>query len=226
MDCPKCGIHNRDDSERCRMCGNPLRRPQQKISGPTKVCPFCHTVNEKDAPFCSGCGKPMGAVKVDLSEDRARRMKEDARIYTDYATSPLRSARSYTAGILLLVITTFVAFDMVLTFVILWDFSTTSRYDELVAGNSLYATAFNNLMACQVIRLVFMVMTGLGAMAAMRKMNFGLAILGGVFGILALGTSVLALVLGFWLLLSIALFVAALLAIGLVIAARREFSIA
>jgi hypothetical protein len=226
LDCPKCGVHNRKDAERCRMCGNPMRQPPREIVGPTKVCPFCHTVNEKDAPFCSDCGKPMGAVVIDAGEERRKRERESARIYTDYATGPVRTARLGTAGIILLMVVAFVAVDMALTFFILWDFSTTSDYQELVASNSLYATAFANLMACQVIRLIFLALTAMGAMAAMRKLNFGLAIAGAVFGVFALGTSVFALVSGFWLLITSALFIGNLVALGFIIASRREFSIA
>jgi len=207
------------------MCGSPIRQAPKAIVGPTKTCLFCHAVNEKDAPFCSGCGKPMGSVPVDLSEGKIRRERDDARIYTDYATGAVRSSRASTAGILLLVIVAFVAMDMVITVTTLWDFSTTREYDELVAGNSVYETAFANLLACQVIRLMFVVVVVLGAVSAMRRMRFGFAVIGCVFAIFCLGTNILALVSGFWMLVSIVLFFAALVSLGLVIASRREFSI-
>lgn len=48
MECPKCGVGNWEDAERCRICGAELT-PRRRPSGPVKECAFCRALNEVDA---------------------------------------------------------------------------------------------------------------------------------------------------------------------------------
>ena len=76
------------------------------------------------------------------------------------------------------------------------------------------------------MRVVFACIALVGALAAIRRLNFGLAVLGGIFGILALGSSIMAVVWGVWFLITGVLFLAAILALILVAISRREFMLA
>jgi len=96
-------------------------------------------------------------------------------------------------------------------------------YDELVEQNPQYKSLIPNLVVCESLRIVFACIMIVGAFSAIRRLNFGLALLGTIFGILALGSSILALVWFPFLLTTGALFIGLLIALGMILLSRREF---
>ncbi len=228
MDCDKCGTHNLDGAERCRLCGNPFVK-QGGSSSPERVCPFCHTKNPLDSPFCSGCNRLISPMKDKLPQEEERKSKREKyydRIYADYPSSGLRSARLGLAGIIFIMCSFFVFVDIAFTLGLGYEATQMEDYDRLLDRTPALKSAIPNLVACQGIRVVFASLAVLGGLAAMRKVQFGFAVAGGVFSIFALGTSVLALILGWWLILTGILFLAAILGLVLVIISRREFKLA
>ena len=224
MDCPRCGTRNLDGSESCRMCGNPFTLDEGP-KGPSRECPFCKTKNALDAPFCSGCNRPMAPMrsKVFTEEKKAKKEKFYDRTIEDYARSPMRTARLSLAGIIFFMIGFFVLVDVTFTLGLGWEVTQTEDYDRLLDENPALGSAIPNLVACQGIRIVFACLAILGGFAAIRRMQFGLAAAGGVFSIFALGTSVLVLLLGWWMMLSGVLFLGAILGLIFVIISKREF---
>ena len=51
MDCPSCGLENRDDASFCGDCGATLA---QEI-----ICPNCRRSNPAGRKFCDGCGRNL-----------------------------------------------------------------------------------------------------------------------------------------------------------------------
>jgi hypothetical protein len=225
MECPKCVVANKEEAERCRICGAELR-PRKRKAGPSKECPFCKAQNEGDAVFCVNCNKLLGEPTkkaIDGEEPKQRKEKYYDRTYTDYATSPLRTARTSFGGIIFLMAGVFALIDVLFTLGLGWEATQMEDYDELLRENPALKSAIPNLVACQAIRIVFACLALLGGLAALRRMQFGLAVAGGVFAILAVMTSVIALLLGMWLLLTGVFFLAAILGLILVLISRREF---
>jgi len=225
MECPKCGVANKEGAERCRICGAELR-PRKRKAGLSKECPFCKARNEAGAVFCASCNKLLGEPTkkaIDGEEPKQKKEKHYDRTYEDYATSPLRTARTSFGGIIFMMAGVFALIDILFTLGLGWEATQTEDYDELLRENPALKSAIPNLAACQGIRIVFACLAILGGLAAMRRMRFGLAVAGGVFAILAVMTSVIALFVGAWSLLTGAFFLAAILGLILVLISRREF---
>lgn len=225
MDCPKCGTHNLEGVERCRLCGSPLSADQDS-SGATKECPFCHTKSPINSPFCLGCNRLISPMKRKLPKEEKKRIKKEKyndRTYADYPSSSLRTARLGLAGIIFIMCSFFVFVDIAFSLGLGWEAAQSREWEELERENPALKTAVSNLVVCQAIRVVFVCLALLGGIAAVRKVRFGFAVAGGVFAIFSLLTSVLALVLGWWLILTGILFLAAILGLILVIISRREF---
>src|SRR4030066_171660 len=218
MECPKCGVANREEAERCRRCGAQLRL-MMSMHLPSKECPFCKKLNANDATFCVNCNRHLGGTsKKTLIEEekKAREERYYDRTYADYATSAKSTARLGLAGTIMLMVGLFIFLDVAFSLGIGYQVTQMDVYDELVQENPRYKSFFPNLAVCESLRIVFGCITFVGAFAAIRRLNFGLALMGCVFGILALGSSILALVWWIWLLITGLLFFAVIIALGMV----------
>ena len=229
MDCPKCGVHNRNDAERCRMCGNPMRLIQRRPSGPTKTCPFCHTLNDKDAPFCTECKRPLGTrtakvLEADMVKEREKRTYD--RTWADAPASALRTARCSVGGILMLMVAMFIVADIAFTIAESYRETQMAGFDRVAEQYPALKSFMANIVVCQSIRLVFALLAFFGAVAAIRRINYGVGIIGGVFGIVGLLMSISALVYAVWLLVAFLVFAMAVIALILVAISRREFKLA
>ncbi len=227
MECPKCGVANKDDLEKCRICGTDLR--PMGPTGQMKACPFCKALNEFDAVFCVSCNKPFGEQKgpdVDAIFSRGRVGKSYDRTYTDAPGSAAREARLGTAGILLLMISLWALLDILFTSGILYSAAHSSDYDRLKDDYPQLKTLLADIAVCESIRVVFLVLAFVGAITSVRRLNFMLAMLGAIFGLLLTMSSLLALAWGTWFLITIVMFFMAIIAILLIAFSRREFMLA
>ncbi|OGS56665.1 MAG: hypothetical protein A3K60_01515 [Euryarchaeota archaeon RBG_19FT_COMBO_56_21] len=161
--------------------------------------------------------------KAPKKEKKSKAEKYYDRTYADYSASGLRTARLGLAGIIFIMVSFFVFADIAFTLGIGWEAAQSQEWEELERENPTLKAAISNLVVCQVIRVVFVCLALLGGVAAVRKVQFGFAVTGGVFAILSLMTGVLALLFGWWLILTGILFLAAILGLVLVIISRREF---
>jgi hypothetical protein len=109
---------------------------------------------------------------------------------------------------------------------ILYTAVQSSEYDELKGQYPQLKTLFADLAVCESIRLVFMLITFVGAITAVRRLNFGLALLGAIFSLLLIMSSLLALTWGIWFLITLVLFFASIIAVLLIVFSRREFMLA
>jgi hypothetical protein len=225
MECPKCGVANKDDLEKCRMCGTDLR-PRRGPTGSTKSCPFCKALNESDAVFCISCNRPFGEQKgpsVDAIFGKDKAQKYYDRTYADAPSSALRAARTGTAGIILLMITLWAFLDIIFTLGIGYTVTQMDEFDQLEHDNPQLKSFFADLTVCESIRVVFMLLAFVGAITSIRRLNFGLALIGAIFALLLMISSILALLWGVWFLITVVLFFASIVALLLIVFSRREF---
>jgi len=195
----------------------------------TKVCPFCNARNDVDAVFCARCNKFLGEpTKKMLIQERKKEKKESSfdRTYADYPTSAKNTARLGQAGIWMMIIGILLIVDVVLSFGLAWQLTQAEDYDEIVRDNPEIETLIPSLAVCESIRLIFACFTIIGGLSAMRRMNFGLAILGCVLGLLASISSFLALVWIVWGAFMLLGFLGSIAALVQVLLARREFKLA
>jgi len=217
MDCPKCGTHNLDDAEHCRICGASFSA-RKVPAGPSKTCQFCKTPNDPDAPFCTKCGKYLGAIETERTPRKEKQKKEYIRTYDDYAASAKRTARANVGGIVIILVAFFALADAIITAAIVLP-----EYDTITSVNPALKAAIANLVTCQAIRIVFVVLAFMGGFFAIKRMNWGFAIVGGVMSILAVITGLLWLVFPVWGLIELVLFLGAIVAVMLIGISRREF---
>lgn len=225
MECPKCGTANKEDAARCRICGAELM-PKLGGASATKMCPFCNARNEIDAVFCARCNKLLGeptkkTLKTEEAKEKVEKLYE--RRYSDYPSSAQRTARLGLAGIILIMAGIFSIADVAFTIGIGVQITHMQEYDELVEEDPRVKTFLPNLAACESIRLVFACIALFGGLAAMRRLGFGMAAAGAIFGILASGSSIMALVWAVWGALMALLFLGSILALVLIAISRREF---
>lgn len=57
--CPQCGATNKENSNFCEVCGEPLKTTQ-------KLCPECGTENVEIANFCENCGTSLEMIKSNM----------------------------------------------------------------------------------------------------------------------------------------------------------------
>ena len=225
MDCPKCGVHNLEDAERCRICGNALR-PKNEPTGPSKECPLCKTRNDLDAPFCSGCGKPLGSVAIKEVEKKTKREKYYDRTYADYPGSAMRTAWAGVGGILIVMAAFFALVDANFTIAVSWQVTRLADYDRLLRENPQLKDVITNLVVCQGLRFVFIIIAFAGGIFAIRRLRWGLAMVGGILGILALMSGLLFLIVPFWGWIELVLLCGAVVGVIQVGVSRREFLLA
>jgi hypothetical protein len=224
MDCPKCGTSNRDDDEVCRMCGQRLKN-EAIVSGKIVSCPSCRTENPSERRTCSVCGKPlyMGAAKIAPEDDYDWRKPE--RTYLDYATSASRTMTTGTGGALILLAAFTALADIVITLMVTYDVTQLADYRDLTDSYPALEDAVNTMVACQALRFVFVAIAFMGGTLAMKRSRWGLAMLGGVFSVLALMSSLLAFVMPWWLLIVFLVWCGAIIGTIMVGISRREFVI-
>jgi len=182
-----------------------------------------------DAAFCARCNKHLGGTsKQALAEDEAKAKKEryNDRTYADYPSSAKATARLGLAGTIMIMAGFLTFLDVAFSLGIGFSITQMDVYDELVQQNPQYKSFIPNLVVCESLRIVFALILFVGGFAAIRRLNFGLAIMGCVFGILALGSSILALVWFPWLLMTGVLFLGLFIALGMILLSRREFMLA
>lgn len=223
VDCQKCGVHNPEGVERCKICGTPLSVPKAP-SGPTRECPFCGTENDKEAPFCSTCNKPLYSLEGKAEKtEKAKREKYYDRTYVDYPGSAARTARAGLGGILIMMAALFALIDALFTLLISWEMSQLADYNQLVAENPQLEGVLSSLVVCEGLRIVFIIIAIMGAVFAVRRSRWGLAMIGGIFSILSVGSSFLMLVIPLWIFIVLALGIGAIIGVILVGVSRREF---
>ena len=210
------------------MCGAELK-PRKPRAGPSRVCPFCGAQNEMDAVFCESCNKLIGgtAKKADKEELKTRKKeKYYDRTYADYPSSALRTARASMGGILIMMVGVFVMIDVVFTLGIGWEITHMRDYDELARQYPTLKSAIANLTVCQGLRVVFACLALMSGFFAVQRIQYGLAIVGGILAILAVMTSFMALTNGIWLMLVGVFFLMAIIGLVMVAVSRREFMLA
>ena len=223
MDCPKCGVHNPEGIERCKICGTELGAPKGP-TGPMRKCPFCGVENDKEAPFCSACNRPLYTLEGKAKKpEKKKREKYYERSYADYPTSAARTWRVGLGGILIMMAAFFALIDAIFTLLISWEISNLADYDQLVRENPELEGVLSSLVVCEGLRIVFILIALMGGFFAVRRLRWGLAMLGGIFGILALLSSFLVLVIPFWAAIVGVLFIGSIIALVLVGTSRKEF---
>ena len=224
MDCPKCGVNNRDDADVCRICGQRLRN-EAIASGQVVRCPSCRAENPSDRKICSVCSKPlrMGAAKIEAQDEYD--WKKPERTYLDYATSSSRTMTAGTGGALIFLAAFVALVDIVITLMVTYDMTQLADYRELTRAYPTLEDAVATMVACQAMRMVFVVIAFMGGVLAMRRLRWGLAMVGGVFGVIALMMSTLVLVVPFWLLVVFLVWCGAIIGTVMVGISRREFVI-
>jgi hypothetical protein len=225
LDCPKCGVHNIEGAERCRICGNALT-PENEPTGPSKECPLCKTRNDLDAPFCSGCGKPLGSVAIKEIKKKTKREKYYDRTYADYPGSAMRTAWAGVGGILIVMAAFFALVDAIFTIAVSWQVTRLADYDRLLRENPQLKDVITNLVVCQGLRFVFIIIAFAGGIFAIRRLRWGLAMVGGILGILALMSGLLFLIVPFWGWIELVLLCGAVVGVIQVGVSRREFLLA
>ncbi len=223
MDCPKCGTHNLDDAERCRLCGAPLRLRAASYSGPTKNCAFCGTINELEAPFCTGCGRPMGSTYSKTVEKKEKKTKYYDRTYADYPASAARTARVGVGGVLIIMGAFFALVDAVFTTIIFYQATLLPEYGHMLRENPDLQGVVSSMIVCQGLRLIFVVIAFAGGIFAVQRLRWGLSITGGVMCILGLGSGIMLLVIPFWGLIELLLLVCVLIGVVMIGISRKEF---
>jgi ribosomal protein L40E len=219
LDCPKCGTHNLDSAESCRMCGNSFKVREVPV-GPSKICQFCRSANDPDAPFCTSCGKYLGAIETEKTLRKEKREKEYVRRYDDYATSAKRVAWTSAGGIVLIIVAAFALVDVIITLAMVMP-----EYDTLTTQNPALKAAYANLVTCQALRVVFVVLAFMGGFFAIKRTNWGFAIVGGVMCLFAVITGLLWLALPVWALIELVMFLGTIVAVVMVGVSRREFMV-
>ena len=66
--CPQCGATNKENSNFCEVCGEPLKTTQ-------KFCPECGTENVEIAKFCENCGTSLETLKPKIKSLKDKYME-------------------------------------------------------------------------------------------------------------------------------------------------------
>ena len=115
--------------------------------------------------------------------------------------------------------------DIVITLMVTYDMTQLADYRELTRAYPTLEDAVATMVACQAMRMVFVVIAFMGGVLAMRRLRWGLAMVGGVFGVLAVMSSLLVLTMPFWLLVVFLVWCGAIIGTIMVGISRREFVI-
>ncbi len=199
------------------MCGNSFKAQKVPV-GPSKVCQFCKSANDPDAPFCMTCGKYLGSIETEKTVRKEKREKEYIRRYDDYAASAKMVARTNAGGIVFIIVGAFALVDAIITLAIVMP-----EYDTLTTQNPAFKAAYANLVTCQALRVVFVVLAFMGGFFAIKRTNWGFAMVGGIMGLFAVITGLLWLAFPVWALIELVLFLGAIVAVVMVGISRREF---
>lgn len=72
IECPHCGVSNREESKFCASCGQPLDAVNEL------ACPMCSAENPPESTVCSECGARLVPVAGPPSEEESEFVEEEA----------------------------------------------------------------------------------------------------------------------------------------------------
>lgn len=180
--CQHCGTINVSGSDKCRLCGKPLSHERRPGS---RVCAHCGEPLDDGAEMCNACTRPVRDVVMSNLPEQVG--ETECVHWSEKPAAPGRSARVAMAGIMILMAGAFgigqgvVALDPGLSESLLKAIESVVPWTETM----------DDWVAEYVVLQAWTVIAGLLAIAggvfALTRTRYEFAVMGGIFGMLAIG---------------------------------------
>ena len=182
--CPHCGTMNAPESDRCRLCGKLMAHEHVRAPG-TLVCPHCGEVVEEGAELCNSCTMPLRDVVMrNLPKDLTQ---AECVHWSEKPAAAGRSARVVMAGILILMAGALGIGQGVAGL----DPGFSETLMDIMEGLIPWSVATDDIvgeyLALQVWAVIAGVMAIAGGVFALTETRYEFAVMGGIFGFLAIG---------------------------------------
>lgn len=183
IECPHCGVPNPTGAEICRMCGRPLTEVPAEPG--SRTCISCGLVHTKKEETCNHCGMPVrDVVRSNLPENLP---VQECVHWSEAPASAGRSAKVSVAGILILLAGFLGIAQAVLALTPDIGEGFMRTYEDLVPIAEPVDNMLEDFVVLQGAVLIFGAVAIFGSMFALNQSRFDMAIVGAVFGILAVG---------------------------------------
>lgn len=184
IECPNCGTTNPADAKNCRMCGQHLAHSYEVKDG-AYVCRSCGARNVEGAHLCNSCKMPLRElVESNISGDVNA---QECVHWSEKPPSSGRAARVMMAGVLILIAGVLGIAQAALALSPEIGENFIDAYEDLVPGASATEDFLGDYILLQIGVFVFGIIAVFGSMFALRQSRFDVSLIGGVFGILAIG---------------------------------------
>ena len=181
--CPHCGVPNPSNATACRICGRPLTAAHADTD--SRACISCGQVHTKKEETCSHCGMPLREVAVqNLPGDLPT---QECVHWSEAPASAGRSAKVSVAGVLVLIAGFLGIAQAVFAFTPDIGEGFMRTYEDLIPMAEPVDSLLEDFVVLQGAILVFGVVAIFGSMFALNRSRFDMALVGAVFGILAVG---------------------------------------
>jgi ribosomal protein L40E len=184
IECPNCGTENAPGSKNCRMCGQHLAHSYKIVNG-AYVCTSCGARNPEGADLCNSCRTPLRhIITSNLPEGST---EQECVHWSDKPTSSGRAAKVMMAGILVLIAGVLGVAQAVLALSPDLGEGFVEAYEDLVPGASATGEVLDEFVLLQIGVFLFGAIAIFGSMFALNQSRFDMSLVGGVFGVLAIG---------------------------------------
>lgn len=182
--CPHCGTMNAPESDRCRLCGKTMAHEHVRAPG-TLVCPHCGEVVEEGAELCNSCTMPVrDIVMSNLPKDVT---PTECVHWSEKPAAAGRSARVVMAGILILMAGALGIGQGVAGLDPGFSGTLMDIMEGLIPWSETTDDIVGEYLALQVWVVIAGVLAIAGGVFALTETRYEFAVMGGIFGFLAIG---------------------------------------
>ena len=184
IECPHCGTTNAPGAKNCRICGEHLEHTYKIVDG-VYVCTSCGARNPEGTELCNSCKTPLrNIVRSNLPQDVS---EQECVHWSDKPSSSGRAAKVMMAGVLILMAGVLGIAQSVLALSPDLGEGFMEAYEDIVPGASATGDVLDEYDLLQIGVFVFGAIAIFGSMFALTQSRFDMSLVGGVFGILAVG---------------------------------------
>lgn len=184
VECPQCGTVNGKGAETCRLCGEPLTHHHVAQPG-SRLCAQCGKPVDGSGGICNACTRP--ARDVIMSNLPKEVSATECVHWSERPAAAGRSARVMMAGILILVAGSLGVGQAAVSL----DPDLTESMMDAVEAAVPWAESVDEMLTEYAVLQVFVLVSSVIALAggvfALTRTRFEFALIGGVFGMAAIG---------------------------------------
>jgi len=181
--CPSCGTYNLKSAEKCRLCGQQLH---DHTDG-RKKCPACGSdSNLPGAEKCISCGMSLSTLKAAVAEIHESKA-EECEHWSEGPAHAARTAKLGVAGILILLAGALGITQAVLSLLPTTGTEILSYFEGIIPQMDHINHLLQDYDVVAVLVFIFGALAMATSMFTFKRTRFVGALLGAVFGIVAIG---------------------------------------